>query len=72
VSHFSLALPVAILALPLVVLVALRIAATVADARIAERTLRVKRAIEAAEKTQAATTTTSVSVLTEEVERDQG
>jgi len=72
VAHLSLALPLAVLTLPILVLAALRIAAAIADARTRARTERVVRAIERAERMQAEPSVTSVSVLTEEVERDQG
>jgi hypothetical protein len=47
-SHLSLALPLAILTLPIIVLAVLRILASIADAQIAERSARLVREIEAA------------------------
>lgn len=71
-AHLSLALPVAILALPLVVLVALRVAAAIADEGTRKRSARVLAAIEKSEPAAPRRTTTSVSSLTEDPERDQG
>jgi hypothetical protein len=73
----------AILTMPIVVLVVLRIAASIADRRTAERSKRLLAAIstreprtagdtERAREMQSEASTTSVSVLTEEAERDQG
>jgi type II secretory pathway pseudopilin PulG len=66
----------AILAMPVIVIFVLRIVASIADARIAERSKRVLAAIERAESerrtAQTQHATTSVSVLTEEPPRDQG
>jgi len=72
VAHLSLALPMAILAMPIIVLVVLRIAASIADQRTAQRSKRLLAAIERAREVQVEASTTSVSVLTEEAERDQG
>jgi hypothetical protein len=72
VAHLSLALPVSILATPLIVLFLLRIAASVADARIARRSKRVVDAISRDPRIPREPAVTSVSVLTEEPPRDQG
>lgn len=61
----------AILTMPVIVLFVLRIVASIADARVAERSKRIARAMDAAEK-HAGTGATSVSSLTEEARRDQG
>lgn len=60
-----------ILTMPVLVLFVLRIVASIADARVAERGKRVLAAMDAAEK-QADASATSVSSLTEQPPRDQG
>lgn len=66
----------AILTMPVIVLFVLRIVAMIADGRTSERSKRVIDAIDRAERSESGmqpdVSATSVSVLTEEGERDQG
>lgn len=66
----------AILTMPVIVLFVLRIVASIADARVAERSKRLTATLERIERESARDRgpkgATSVSSLTEEPKRDQG
>jgi hypothetical protein len=71
-AHLDLALPMAILAMPLVMLVGLRVFAVIADARVAERSARLAKEIEAASRMQVDAPADPPARLTGTPPRDQG